>query len=253
MKLNKSFLIKAGCVLFWLVIWQALSVFVGIELLVASPEAVLRVLALRIGESDFWLSILYSMLRVVAGFSLAVVFGTLLAVLTSAVPFLYHLFYPLLTVIKATPVASFIILVLLWVKSSYVPIFISFLMVMPIVWSNIATAIKNTDIKLLEMASVYNFGKLKTIKLIYIPQCIPNFYTSCVMGIGFAWKSAIAAEVISTPKISIGRGLYNSKIYLETPDLFAWTLVVVILSILLEKAFKKLMDKVFKTRTVAKG
>lgn len=242
---NKNDIVKILAVVFWIGIWQISSMLVGKEVLVSSPMAVIKIFGELVGNKPFWLSILSSLLRIVIGFGGAVLVGTLLAVITCTINGVYHLFYPLISVIKATPVASFIILALLWIKSTNVPIFIAFLMVLPIIWSNVSTGIKSTDPKLLEMAKVYNFGRIKTIRLIYIPQCMDYFYTACIMGIGFAWKAGIAAEVICTPKLSVGANLYNAKIYLETPQLFAWTIVVILMSIVFEKMFEKAMKTFF--------
>lgn len=242
---NKNFMTRIFAVVFWIGVWQLLSMWVGKEVLVASPMVVIKVFKELVIEESFWFSILSSLLRIALGFSWAVLVGTLLAVITCSVPGAYHLFYPLISVIKATPVASFIILALLWIKSTNVPMFIAFLMVLPIMWSNVSTGIKTTDRKLLEMARVFNFGRMKTIRLIYVPQCMNYFYPACIMGIGFAWKAGIAAEVICTPKLSVGANLYNAKIYLETPQLFAWTIVVILMSIVFENLFKKTMKTVF--------
>ncbi|MDD3571126.1 MAG: ABC transporter permease subunit [Lachnospiraceae bacterium] len=242
---DKNYIIKVLAVVFWIGVWQIASMLVGKEVLVASPIAVIKVFSDIVMEKTFWASILSSLLRIAFGFGGAVLVGTLLAVITCAVPGAFQLFYPIISVIKATPVASFIILALLWIKSTNVPMFIAFLMVLPIIWSNVSTGIKATDTKLLEMAKVYNFGYIKTIRLIYIPQCMDYFYTASIMGIGFAWKAGIAAEVICTPKFSVGANLYNAKIYLETPQLFAWTIVVILMSIVFEKMFEKAMKTVF--------
>lgn len=242
---NKNRIINVIVVIFWIAVWQIVSLRVGKEVLVASPLAVMKVFVGLVMEKSFWFSILTSLLRIALGFSGAVLTGILLAVITCVVPGAYSLFYPLISAVKATPVASFIILALLWIKSTNVPVFIAFLMVLPIVWGNVSTGIKSTDKNLLEMASVYNFGRIKTVRLVYIPQCMNYFYTACVMGIGLAWKAGIAAEVICSPRFSVGTNLYNAKIYLETPQLFAWTLVVILMSIAFENFFKKAMARIF--------
>ena len=197
---------------------------------------------------EFWNTVFFSLLRVIIGFILAVVSGVILAWFSYRYNIVYNFVYPVLSVIKAAPVASFIILALLWICSGHVPAFISFLMVLPMIWSNVLQGFKETDRKLLEMADVFDFSVQRKIKMIYIPQVIPYFKTSCITGLGFAWKSGIAAEVISTPELSIGRKLYESKIYIETPELFAWTLTVIILSILAEKVFSTLLNRFIKLR-----
>jgi NitT/TauT family transport system permease protein len=179
----------------------------------------------------------------VLGFLLAVLAGAVVAVLATMSSFVYDLFYPVIRVIRATPVSSFIILALIWLSTSSVPIFASFLMVFPIVWENVYKGIQNTSGKLLEMAKVFRFAPAKTLKRIYIPSVMPYFVAACNIGIGLAWKAGIAAEVLGVPRHSIGTELYSAKIYLETADVFAWTAVVIILSFILEKVFILLLRR----------
>ncbi len=234
---QNNFARKALIAALWLVIWQLLYMVIDTEVLFVSPVGVLKTLCNLVKDGLFWQSVFASFLRIVEGYLLAVIIGTVFAVLTFVIPFAHEFFYPVISLVRAAPVASFIILTLVWLKSSTVPAFISFLMVFPVVWTSVSEGIRRTDKKLLEMAKIYNFGTVNTIKLIYIPSVLPFFKTACVTGLSLAWKSGIAAEVICTPKFSIGKQLYNSKIYLETPELFAWTAVVVIMSVIVEKLF----------------
>jgi NitT/TauT family transport system permease protein len=181
------------------------------------------------------------------GFILGVIFGITLAVLTSLFPIANVFIKPIINIIKSTPVASFIILTLVWIKGGQVPILISLLMVLPMIWANILKGIMQTDKRLLDVAKVYNFSRIKTITKIYIPSIMPYFIASSTTAMGFAWKAGISAEVIANTGFSIGGQIYNSKIYLETADLFAWTIVVIILSVIIEKlmvfAMKKFSNK----------
>ena len=225
---------KLGIILFWLLVWQIAAMTVGNDFLLPSPLTTLARLFALAGTLKFWQSALYTLCRVLGGFALAVLAGSLLAAATAAWPFFAMLFRPLRSIIKSTPVTSFILLVLLWFSKGRVPLFISFLMVLPIIWASLETAILNTDAKLLEMASLFRFGFAKTVRLVYAPAFLPAFRTACATGIGFAWKAGVAAEVLAMSPISIGRNLYESKLYLETPDLFAWTVLIILLSVLLE-------------------
>lgn len=234
----------------WLIVWQTVSSVVNKELLIASPVQVgLRLFEL-IKTQEFWLTTLRSLLKITEGYLLGVICGTLTAVLTAAVPFCYELFYPLISTVRATPVASFIILALVWLKRDNISVFICFLMVLPIVCANVTQGIVSVDKKLIEMARVYSFSKGKLLKLVYIPSVMPSFATGVTTALGLAWKAGIAAEVLSTPKGYIGTELYNSKVYLETADLFAWTVVVILLSFILEKLVVKLLEKLLKGERV---
>ena len=167
---------------------------------------------------------------------MALVLGVLLGFLTARYRVLHDILSPLLSVIKATPVASFIILALVWITRSGLPAFISGLMVMPILWSNIEEGILHIDKELLEMAQVFRLPRTKIIGKIVIPSVLPYFAAALRTSLGLAWKAGIAAEVLATPKGTIGQSLFDAKVLLETTDLFAWTLTVILLSIVLEKA-----------------
>lgn len=227
----------------WLMIWQILCTIVNKEMLIPSPFRVAQRLSQLLMEMSFWLTTLNTVVRILMGFLLAVVAGVVLAILTVNIPLAYDFFYPVIGIIKATPIASFIILALVWIQSSHIPTFIAFLIVLPVVWSNIATGIQKTDPELIEMGKRYEFGVGKMLRYIYIPSVMPYFMSASTVGIGMAWKSGVAAEVISMPKQSIGTELYYSKIYIETVDLFAWTLVVIILSMVIELFFVKLIKR----------
>ena len=137
-------------------------------------------------------------------------------------------------VIRATPVASFIVLVLLWAPTGRVPAIISALMVLPVLWGNVRRGITQTDPLLLEAARAYRFSRGRTLRLVYLPSVFPYFASGCSTGLGLAWKSGVAAEVLCQPALAIGTALYRAKITLETTSLFAWTIVVIALSFLLE-------------------
>jgi len=231
----KRFITEILITAFWLLVWELLYLYVGKEILVVSPfHAAGRLLQLA-GSQDFWISVAGSCMRVVVGFFLALTTGILLAVLTNRFELAHLLLRPVLGIVKATPVASFIILALLWISTGRLPVFCAFLMVVPLVWANLHTGLANTDPQLLEMASVFRFSRWKKVRLIYIPALVPYFVAACSTGLGFAWKSMVAAEVISKPDNAIGTRIYETKVYLETADLFAWTIVVILLSLLLER------------------
>jgi len=225
----------------WIGIWYAVSSIVNQEILIVSPDQVLIRLGTLALQGDFWSATGLSLARIVLGFLLAIGFGSLLAVLCFLSSFMYDLFYPIIRIIRATPVASFIILALIWLNTDSVPVFASFLMVFPIVWENVFKGIENTSPNLLEMGRVFGLKKSTVFQRIYVPSVMPYFIAACNSGVGLAWKAGIAAEILGVPLHSIGSELYRAKIYLETIDVFVWTTVVIILSIVLEKVFLKLL------------
>lgn len=229
---------------FWLTVWQIIAMIVGKNLLLPGPWTVSVRLAQLIITANFWHATALTLLRIFAGTAIGAVLGTLIATLTCVSCWCDRILSPLVKVIRATPVASFILLVLLWVSTGRVPGVISALMVLPVIWGNVSKGIRETDGKLLELAKAYRFGKGKTLKLIYIPSVAPYFTAGVETALGLAWKAGVAAEVLCYPKWAIGAEIYHARLNFETADLFAWTLVVILLSFLVEILFARLLRKV---------
>lgn len=235
--------IKIWAVVFWLIVWEIMARYIGQEILLVSPVTVLLTFFKLSLTPAFWNSILFSFSRIILGFTLALMAGIILAAISSACVYIRELLKPLMAVIKATPVASFIILILIWISSRNLSIIISFLMVLPVIYSNILQGIEGTDSQLLEMACIFRISRFRRIRYIYFYQLLPYFKTACSLSLGLCWKAGVAAEVIGIPDGSIGEKLYESKIYLQTAELFAWTLTIILLSVGFEKIFLILTDK----------
>jgi NitT/TauT family transport system permease protein len=232
---NKRKILQTALIaLIYLAVWEAVSLLVGKELLLPSPFSTLSRLAVLLTKGETWLFSGLTLLRIMTGYAIGVVLGVLLAVLTARSQFAEALLAPLRAIVKASPVTSFILLALLWLSSNMVPLVISILMVVPMVWTATAEAILQTDPRLVEMGKVFGLSRWQIIQKIFVPSVLPQFLAACTTSLGFAWKSGVAAEIIALPKQSIGYMLYQSKLRIETTDLFAWTLMIVALSMLLE-------------------
>lgn len=229
--------------LFWVAAWHILALSVDNSLLLPAPVQVLRRMEEMMLTASFWQITAASIGRILLGLVSALILGVLLAVLTTASSAAEALVKPIMTVIQATPVASFAILVLIWLDRDYVPALICGMMVLPVVWSNVCAGIRETDAQLLELAKVYRLPRLRVLRRIYVPSVLPYFRAACSSGLGLGWKAGIAAEVLTVPKNSIGRMISESKLYLLTEDLFAWTLAVVLLSLLLQKIMLGLLKR----------
>ncbi|MEG1547170.1 MAG: ABC transporter permease subunit [Clostridia bacterium] len=234
---------KLIAAVFWLIVWQCAAFAVGNQLLLPGPYATIKCLAELVPTVRFWRAVGMTLLRVAGGFLLGALCGTILAILTAKSSVVNDLLSPMFNIIKATPVSSFILLVLLWLSASLTPMLIAFLMVVPIIWSALRQAIVDVDAELIEMARFFRIPRGRTLKALYIPAIRSQFLAAATTALGFAWKSGVAAEVIATPAFSIGRSIYESKLYLETPELFAWTAAVVLLSVVLEKAFVSIVRR----------
>ncbi|WP_343210352.1 ABC transporter permease [Anaerolentibacter hominis] len=240
----KKYHYKIITVCFWLAVWQILSVVIQEEMLFASPLITIKTLFRLLAQSDFWKVIASSFLRITGGFFLALLAGILLAAFSYYSRLVRELMSPVMKVIQATPVASFIILALIWINSKNLAVLISFLIVLPVVYSNVLRGFLETDRKLLEMARVFNIPFFLKMRYIFLPSVRPYLISAISVGLGLCWKAGVAAEVIGLPANSIGAELYDAKLYLLTPELFAWTFVIILLSMGFEKLVMYLIRRI---------
>ncbi len=229
-------------ILFWILVWQLAAWLIHNNIILVGPaEAGLALLRL-VPTKEFWLSVAHSFAKISLGFVLAFACGLALGSAAYRFSFLRELLAPLFSLLKSIPVASFVILALIWTGSQNLAVLIAFLVVLPMIYVNTLAGLKSTDPKLLEMAQVFRIPALKRFRYIYLPALLPYLISGCRVALGMSWKSGVAAEVIGIPDTSIGERLYMSKIYLDTANLFAWTFVVIVVSALFERIFLALLS-----------
>ena len=233
--MNKPAVRKTLIVLFWLVLWQAASLLVHNSILLAGPyEALLALIRLGV-TSGFWISVLMTVLKITSGFLTGLITGIVCACLSYRFRLFREFITPPVSVIKSIPVASFVILVIIWAGSSSLSVVISALVVFPMIYVNVLSGLDSAEGKLIELGKLFRFRNMDKARYIYLPSVAPHLTSAISISSGMAFKSGIAAEVIGRPLQSLGAGIYLSKISLATDDLFAWTFCAVILSYLFEK------------------
>ena len=218
---------------------------VGREVILPTPVAVAKRFFELLLTEKLWTATVLSLTRIMSGYVAGVIVGALLGMLMYFIRGVRVMFSPLLTVVKSTPVASFILVAYFIITDTAIPIFITFLMVLPMIASTVFTSLKGTDKDLLEMAKVYKLSFWDKLKTLYIPTVVPHLVGQALTALGLGWKAGIAAEVLCTPSGTIGSFLYSAKTYLETVDTFAYTVLVIIISLCLELVLKKLLRRAF--------
>ena len=224
--------------LFWLLVWQLAAMSVGQRLLLPSPLASLARLAQLAQTSAFWRSVLFTLSHILAGFFGAMAVGAAAGALAARFRGIRDLFAPLIAAAKSVPVASFVIVALIWVPSRRLSVLISFLIALPLIYTAVLDGLAAVDPGLREMARVFRMSPWNRLTRIELPAVLPRLSSSAGVAMGLACKSGVAAEVIGIPAGSIGERLYKAKVYLATPELFAWTLTIVLASVLCERALR---------------
>lgn len=237
---------RAGAIALALAVWQAAAMAVNMEMFLASPLQVLQRLGVIWRTPGFSGTLLFSALRVMGGFLCAFILGTALGILAGRAPWLETLLWPYVVTIKTVPVASFIILCLVWFSFTKLTILISFLIAFPVIYTNVLQGMKSMDPEMLEMARVYRVPWRRQLYYLYLPGLMPFLTSASGVSVGMAWKAGVAAEVIGIVNGSIGEKLYESKIYFENADLLSWTIMIILLSVAGEKIFVWLLKAAFR-------
>lgn len=232
---------KAAIILFWLIVWQAAAAGINNRILMVGPVQVLYAFLQNVVQPDFIRTVLSSVVKIGLGFFLALFAGLLFGAAGYRFRIVEEILKPVIQTLKSVPVASFVVLLLIWFGSGRLSFFISFLIVFPNVYVNTIAGLKSADAKLLEMAQVFGMRRRNRFFYIYRPALMPYLNSCLKISLGMCWKSGVAAEVIGLPDHSLGERLYMSKIYLDTAGLFAWTLTVILISFLFEKAVLRLV------------
>ena len=236
---------KGGIVLFWLIVWQLVAMLVNNPILFVTPFQMFTTLLSLLSESSVWISMFNTCMRVLSGFLVAFILGFTLAYLSYKHHLIQQLISPLITTFKAIPVASFIVLVLVWFSSQHLSFIISALIGLPLVYTILLEGLNNIDATLLQMGNVFNVSGYKQFKYIVLSELAPFVYSSVSVTLGYCFKSGIAAEVIGLPLHSLGSGLYQAKVYFATDELFAYTALIVGLSYGLEKCIVYLVKLMY--------
>ncbi len=235
-----SFIIPFSVLLF---LWASAARFADSSLILPYPHEVFQRLLELFKDRIFLMQIGFTIIRVLSAFLLSFFLSVLLGFLTACIPLLDNLLNLPLSIVRTTPVVSFILLALFWFSSSAVPVFVSVLMTLPVMTSAVYAGIKNTDQKLIEMCSTFGFSQKQKIRWLYLPAVSHNLFSGALSAFGQSWKVTVAAEVISLPKNSAGFALYTAKTHLETTDVFAITLCIILICYTLESFSRAIYER----------
>lgn len=240
-----QYLRKLLVILLWLILWQVISALVKNPIFLPGPLSVCKELGYMLGDKGFYASVLASLVRILAGFFCAFVFAYALALLSGKIFWMKELLSPFITLCKTVPVASVVVLLIIWFGSDMLAFYITFMVVFPNIYIHVLEGFTAAPEDMLEMAEVFQLSGLKKYKYIYREAIWPHLESALKFSVGMSFKSGVAAEVIGLTDGSIGEGLYFDKIYLNTAGVFAWTFVIILLSFAAEKIILRLMRRLF--------
>ena len=232
----------AGSVALWILIWAAAAAAIGNELVLTSPLSVARAFVSLFQGEGFLLIVKTSFCRIVAGFLCGLIMGAVFAAAAYRLRFVRIFLAPAVTALKTVPVAAIVILLLMCIGSERLSAVVAWIVTFPITYINLLTGLEETDQKLIEVGKVFALHPQKKLRAIYVPAVYPYLLASCKTACGMAWKAGVAAEVIAVSPFTLGERVYQSKIYLAMDEVFAWTILIVLLAAGFEKLFVWLLE-----------
>lgn len=227
--------------LFWLLIWQAAAMAVKSSLLLPDPIDTLRAMIGLLTDGGFYLDALATIGRCIAAMILALVLGMLLSIAAYKWQVVRDVLSLPVALFKTIPIMAVAIYMILLMSAGSVPVLVCWIMCFPIVYTNLLNGLDAMDGKLLEMANLYGISGYKLSRHVYLPMLYPHFRSAMSLVAGMSWKAIVTAEVLSIPQLSLGYELMNAKYYLNTDMLFAYIIVLILISILFENLIKKLV------------
>lgn len=237
---------KLLIILAWLGILEIAAMLVHNSILLVGPVEIAQALFELMQTGNYYLICLMSLCRIMAGMLLAFLCGCVFGALMYRFSLFDEIISPVLAVMKSIPVASFVVLLLIWQGARNLSVFISFIVVFPNVCVSMKNGLKSVSTEKTELADVFHMKGIRKWLYIYRPAVIPYLISCMEISIGMSFKSGVAAEVIGIPDYSIGERIYVSKVYLDTAGLFAWTFSLIVLSFCVEKIILCLMKQTLK-------
>ena len=240
---TKKTLFTILSIILWIGIWWICSLLISNRFFLPSPLHTAEALFELLGSATFYKVVLLTLFRVLLSIVIGAVSGIALGILCHRFSWLFQFISLPISVIKATPVASFIILLWILLRGDSLAILVSVLMVLPIVFQNTIDGFSSVSVELIEVANLYNFTFKERLKVLYLPVIYRFIYPALITSVGLAWKAEIATEIIAYTRNSIGQNINDAKTALLTPTVFAWTLIIVTMSILLEYLARRLLGR----------
>lgn len=243
---RKISLLSAVSVIICILIWQVVATVLNASVIIPKPLEVLTALIGLFETKNFYLNVGFTVLRAFESFVIIVITGSVFGILSGLSSKVEQILKPLVTMFKAIPVMSIILIAFLWLKTGQVPVFSAFLMGFPVMYVQTLEGMKRRDKELEQMCFVYKIeGKRKLVN-VTIPAMMPYLITGAKQSLSMIWKVVVAAEVLTIPKFGVGRSLHISQIQIETAQVFAWTIIAILLTWIFDSIFNYILKKVLR-------
>lgn len=224
------------------VAWQLLSWQMAQPQLIPSFPDLIRALFRLVYSPGFLVSIGTTCLRACAGLLLSLAAASITAFLLNRSEAIRFLFMPWLSLLRSVPVISFILLALIFLNPEMIPLLIAFLTMYPLLTENLLKGLMNRRDSWKMLARQFHLNAWNRLFQINYPQLRPYLFSGLASAVGFGWRAIIMGEVLSQCVDGIGKRMKEAQVFIDVPELIAWTLVAIVLSWLTDKLISRLSD-----------
>ncbi len=231
MKRTRDYLIS---VTFIVVLWQVIAVVKDNPVLFPGPYDILKAFIALLLERSTYQILSRSLLRLMMALSFGVILGVLSGLLAGSYRRVEHYLTPVMSTLRVVPVASLIVVILILLSNVFAIMFICMLVILPLVYEVTKQGVKHIDKDLVDAARLEPLNAHTRLKFMTLPLSMPYIKAGVLQSVGLGFKVLIMAEFVAQASLSIGRALYVDRIGLHYDRVFAWTLLIVIIAMIIE-------------------
>jgi len=233
---------RLGLVAFVLAVWAIASMNAPAFVL-PSPARVWQATLGLMGSATFLADVGVTFGRVLAGFIFAAVIGTVVGMVLGANRKLGEFFEPILAVMNTISSAIWAIFALIWFGlSNWTTIFVVFMTAFPLVLTNVWQGTRTVNVEFIELAHTFRMSRLQVLRKIYLPTILPHFFSGARLAFGFGWRVSLVAETLGASS-GIGYRLRQAADLVQTDQVFAWTLMLVLMMVVIESLVLKPLER----------
>ena len=197
-------------------------------------------------SGSFWLAFLYTTLRTLYSFLISFVLSVVLVSIGTIFKAFNSFIRPFMAVLRTLPTLAIILILLFWANPTVAPVIVTILVLFPMIYSQLTTAVNGIDAGIIEMARVYNVDKGEMLTKIYLPQISPAVLSQTGANISLGIKIMISAEVLAGTYKSLGGLMQNARFNIDMPRLAALTIIAVLIGLLIDLCFSLIERVTFK-------
>ena len=228
-----------------LFLWEIIALKINNDIYLPTLQQVFLSMKEIVLEDRFILDVVSTISRCILSFFIALVVALILGIISNNLNIFKNFLTPITSLARSIPNMVLIVLTLIWFNKESAPYIVVFIMVFPVLYDAILGSMKSIDKGILEMAELYKISRKDKILNIYLPSIKFSLVSILSSTISLGFKIVIAGEVYGQPLYGIGAMIQSEKVNFNTTGIFAWIIIIVIISSILNLIEKFLLRRVF--------